>query len=242
MKWWITSLLFLLPAIAPPLAASLAAAPTSHLAADTVRTADTAVMALDTVAVHPSFYARQMARYRRDWSRIIPNQTTVQFAGNIGAYAFGPGWHYGRHDNWESELLLGYVPRSNGSPHHYTLTFKQRYIPWHLPLSRSQLWVAEPLTAGLFSNLIFGEGFWRHPPSKYTKGYYGFNTKLRYHIFIGQRLRYNIPNRHRKFNKSVTFYYELSASDLALVSAIPNRQVGITDILSLALGIRLEIF
>ncbi len=34
----------------------------------------------------------------------------------------------------------------------------------------------------------------------------------------------------------------LSTSDLKLVSAIPNRQVTLGDILSLAVGLRLEIF
>ena len=75
-----------------------------------------------------------------------------------------------------------------------------------------------------------------------TKGYYGFNTKLRYNVFIGQRLRYNIPRRHRNFSKSISLYYELSTCDLYVVSSVPNRHVGFTDILSLALGLRMELF
>jgi hypothetical protein len=187
-------------------------------------------------------YERNTQRLQRSWSRLAPNQVALQYAGSIGAAALGVGWHYGRRDHWESELLLGYVPHSNGSKHHYTLTGKQRYIPWHIALTPHRRWELEPLTAGLFANVIFGEGYWRHAPSKYTKGYYGFNTKLRWNLYIGQRWRYNIPRRNRRLYKSVSLYYELSTSDLKLVSAIPNRQVTLGDILSLAVGLRLEIF
>ena len=107
---------------------------------------------------------------------------------------------------------------------------------------RSQRWELEPLTCGGFANTIFGEGFWRHEPSKYTKGYYGFNTKVRYNLFVGQRLRYNIPRRHRRFNRSVSFYYELSMSDLYLVSSIPNKQISFFETLTLALGLRFQVF
>ncbi len=196
----------------------------------------------DTVRSSYAIYARNAARMKKGWARLIPNQWVSQFAGNIGAYSIGLGWHYGRLDNWETELLWGYVPRSNGSEEHQTLTLKQRFVPWRIPLSQSQRWVLEPLTAGLFANLIFGEGFWRHEPSKYTEGYYGFNTQLRYNIYAGQRIRYKIPSRHRRLVKSISFYYELSACDLYIVSSVPNRNITVGDVLSLALGLRLEVF
>lgn len=221
-----------------PLAKHANRADTSHYTAYPLDNADN----VDTVEVRYAYYER-VSRYKRDWALLVPNQTVVQFAGSIGMFSIGAGWHYGRGDHWETEILFGYLPRSNGSPHHYTLTAKQRYIPWHIPLStRSQRWVFEPLTTGLFINTIFGEGFWRHAPSKYTKGYYGFNTKLRYNIYVGQRIRYNIPQRHRFFARSISFYYELSTCDLYLVSAIPNKKVTAADILSLALGLRVELF
>lgn len=188
-----------------------------------------------------SVYQRRTERLRRDWSRLIPRQIVMQFAGSIGAYSIGIGWR-GRRDHWETEALFGYVPQANGSEHHYTITLKERYIPWRFGLSASHRWEFEPLTTGIFANFIFGEGYWSHEPSKYTKGYYGFNTKLRWHIYLGQRWRYNIPSRHRRLNKSVAFYYELSACDLHIVSAVPNKRVTLGDILSLALGLRFEIF
>ena len=125
----------------------------------------------------------------------------MQYAGSIGVVAFGTGWHYGRRDNWETELLLGFVPKYNSDKAKVTLTLRQRYVPWHLPVGRD--WHVEPLTAGLFFSSIFGENFWASEPSRYPKRYYGFSTKIRTHVFLGQRLKYTIPDRYRLHNKSV---------------------------------------
>ena len=99
-------------------------------------------------------YRKRVDRYRRRWQRLIPSQHTVQYAGSIGIVAFGTGWHYGRRDNWETELLLGFVPKYNSDKAKVTLTLRQRYVPWHLPVGRD--WHVEPLTAGLFFSSIFG--------------------------------------------------------------------------------------
>lgn len=187
-------------------------------------------------------YMRRTERFRRSWNHLIPNQTSFQVAGGIGAFSISIGWYYGRREQWETDVLWGFVPKANGDDMHQTLTVKQRFVPWHLSLFKSHRWTVEPLTAGAFINCIFGEGFWEKAPSKYTKGYYGFNTKVRYNLFVGQRLRYNIPRRHRKFNRSVAFYYELSMSDLYLVSSIPNKQVSFFETLTLALGLRFQVF
>ena len=164
----------------------------------------------------------------------------MQYAGSIGVVAFGTGWHYGRRDNWETELLLGFVPKYNSDKAKVTLTLRQRYVPWHLPVGRD--WHVEPLTAGLFFSSIFGENFWASEPSRYPKRYYGFSTKIRTHVFLGQRLKYTIPDRYRLHNKSVSLYYELSTCDLYLVTAVTNRAVRLRDILSLAVGLRFEVF
>ena len=61
-------------------------------------------------------------------------------------------------------------------------------------------------------------------------------------VILGQRWEYHIPRRLQRIHRSVSFYYELSTCDLYVVSAIPNRRVGLTDILSLCAGIRWDIF
>ena len=249
MKWWFIKCLLAVSPACPAASFGPATADTpilTHTAgADTILPSKTSEPDFPSPTVKKkkqTAYERHTSRMKRDWAKRAPNQTTVQFAGSIGVCALGVGWHYGRGKRWETELLWGYVPKCNGSEKHQTLTAKQRFVPWLLPLFGSHRWEAEPLTTGIFASTIFGEGFWRHQPSKYTKGYYGFNTKLRYNVFIGQRLRYNIPRRHRNFSKSISLYYELSTCDLYVVSSVPNRHVGFTDILSLALGLRMELF
>lgn len=196
----------------------------------------------DTLTEKETRFQRHTRRYIGFWNALIPNKFTAQFAGSIGLYSLGFGWRYGKREQWETDVLWGYVPKKNHSENHQTLTFKERFIPWSINLSPSARWKFEPLTTGAFLNLTYGEGFWKKEPSKYTKGYYGFSTKVRYHIFVGQRWKYNIPRRLRRIHKSVAFYYELSVCDLYVVSAIPNKNVSLWDILSLSFGLSWDIF
>lgn len=185
-------------------------------------------------------YERHTCKYRDFWYKLVPNQVTAQFAGSIGVASVGVGWHYGKHKNWETDLLLGFVPKYHSEETKVTFTVKERYVPWHLNVSKR--WVIEPLTTGIFLNSIFGEDFWTREPSRYPARYYGFPTRVRANIFLGQRLTYRIPSKKRHFFRSISAYYELSSCDMYIISAIPNKNIKLGDILSLAAGLRLSIF
>ena len=88
---------------------------------------------------------------------------------------------------------------------------------------------------------MFGDEFWVHEPDRYPQGYYGFSSKVRFHIFAGQRLTYNIPSRFRVTARAITLFYELSTSDLYVVSAFTNRYLKPKDYLSLSFGIKLQL-
>lgn len=184
-------------------------------------------------------YERNQARLLRGWSKLIPNQFTLQYAGSIGMLSAGFGWHYGHHDHWESEFLVGFVPKFHSERARATFTLKQRYVPWHCRVSSR--WTIEPLTTGLAFNTITGSEFWAKEPSKYPAGYYGFSTKIRIHVYIGQRLKYHIPRRKRLINSAVSAYYELSTCDLYIVSKAVNKKYPWRNTLSLALGLRWEL-
>lgn len=201
---------------------------------------DSCPAAIRDTALATSRYQRHTDRYKSFWQRLTPRQTTLQYAGSIGLLSAGVGWHYGPRDQWETEFLVGFLPRYERERTSATFTLKQRFRPWVIPVSHR--WEIDPLTTGLFFNTISGENFWSREPSRYPKRYYGFSTRIRTHVFLGQRLRYNIPTRNRLYNKSITFYYELSTCDLYLVSAIPNSNVRLSDILSLCFGVRMEVF
>ena len=42
-------------------------------------------------------YDKRVHRFRRNWERIIPTHSKIQFAGNMGLLSFGTGWDYGKH-------------------------------------------------------------------------------------------------------------------------------------------------
>lgn len=185
-----------------------------------------------------SRYDKNRQRLMKRWKRLIPTQASLQYAGSIGLISAGWGWHYGKGQHWETDMLIGVVPRYHTEKFHTTFTIKQRYVPWHCMVSHR--WTIEPLTAGVFFNTISGDDFWRSLPDKYPKHYYGFSTKMRANIFLGQRLRYNIPRSKRLAHQAVSFYYELSSCDLYIVSKATNKEYPWQETLSLALGLRWE--
>lgn len=185
-------------------------------------------------------YERNKKAYMELFKKMIPNQITIQYAGSIGLLSYGFGWHYGKKLNWETDVLVGHVPKYNSNQSKTTLTLKQRYIPWHVRLGSR--WHVHPLTTGLYFNSIFGEDFWASQPSRYPKKYYGFATKVRAGFYVGGRLYYKFAHKDRKFMQGVSLYYELGAGDLQIISALPNKNVRLTDILSLGLGVTFDIF
>ena len=90
-------------------------------------------------------------------------------------------------------------------------------------------------------NTIFNDEFWTQEPDRYPTGYYGFSTRIRMNLAIGQRILFRIPHDKRHFSKSISFYYELSTCDLYLISAATNH-LKPKDFLRLSFGIKSDIF
>ena len=250
MKWSITENKKCLAAILCMIAVCSAHPET----ADTVLFTDTTVVVVhDTVylpapetkgvivsTVKPSRYDRRVHRYRRRWEALIPTHTKLQFAGNMGLLSIGTGWDYGRRNQWETDLLFGFLPKYDSDKAKLTFTIKQNYIPWSLQIRQSDF-SFEPLSCGLYLNTVFGDEFWVHEPDRYPQGYYGFSSKVRFHVFVGQRFTFNIPMRYRITAKAITLFYEMSTSDLYVVSAFTNRYLKPKDYLSLSFGIKLQL-
>ena len=184
-------------------------------------------------------YDRRIHRYRKHWEALIPTHTKIQFAGNMGLLSFGTGWDYGKRNQWETDIFLGFLPKYDSDRAKLTLTLKQNYIPWSLTIKNGPFAI-EPLTCGMYLNTIFGDEFWTNEPDRYPKGYYGFSSKVRIHAFLGQRLTLNIAPQHRFNARAITLFYELSTSDLYIISAFTNRYLKPHDYLSLSFGIKLQ--
>ena len=201
--------------------------------------ADTALAARDTVVKH-SRYDNRIHRYRRYWGALIPTQTVLQTCGNMGLFSFGVGWDYGKHRQWETQLLFGYIPKYDSNNAKMTMTLKQNYIPWSVTMGHG--WAFEPLECGLYFNTVFGSDFWTKQPSKYGSGYYPFSTRIRPNIFVEERFTVDVPENRRKFVKSVTFFYELSTNDIYFMRFYRNGSAGFWDVFGLSLGIKTQLF
>jgi len=183
---------------------------------------------------------RRVHTQREGWRRAIPTHVKLQYAGGMGFLSFGAGWDYGRRCQWETDLFLGFLPRSKADRFHVTATVKQNYLPWSIACG-SRL-AFEPFYCGMYVNTIMGEKFWVREPDRYPRKYYTFSTKVHTFLFIGQRLTLRTSRHARSRLKAVTAYYELSTCDLYLISAVTNRTLDGWDIIGLSFGLKLQLF
>ncbi len=189
----------------------------------------------------PNKYDKRVHRYREKWADLIPTHFKLQYAGNMGLISLGSGWDYGKRNQWETDLLWGFIPKNYSNRAKLTFTLKQNYMPWSYSLKNN--FSVEPLACGIYFNTVFGDEFWTEEPDRYPRGYYGFSSKIRTHVFLGQRLTYEFQNRNRfSHYRSVTFFYELSTCDLYLVSAVGNSYLRPRDYLSLSFGLKMQVF
>ena len=75
----------------------------------------------------------------------------------MGVLSVGIGWDYGRNKQWETQLLLGFVPKYDSDRAKLTLTLKENFIPWRMELGKG--WQFEPLECSFYVNTVFGHDF-----------------------------------------------------------------------------------
>ena len=218
-------LLLILPAL-------IASAPLSAAATSDIEETDTSRVA--------SKYDKRVDRFRKDWGRLIPTQLVVQTCGNMGIVSLGIGWDYGKRRQWETHLMVGFIPKYSSSSVKVTMTLKENYIPWSISLKKGISF--EPLQCGLYLNTVFGHDFWTKQPTKYESGYYPFSTRIRPNIFLGERWSVEIPENKRKFIKSFSFFYELATNDIYFMRFYRNKSTEFWDMFGLSFGLKAQIF
>ncbi len=57
-----------------------------------------------------SRYDRRVLKYREHWDLLIPTNGVIQTCGNMGVISLGIGWDYGKRRQWETFVMLGYIP------------------------------------------------------------------------------------------------------------------------------------
>lgn len=213
-------------------------APAAHASQPTVSKKADIICAspTDTVPERLTRYERNTLRRVQRWNKLIPSYSKLQFAGGMGLVSVGTGWEYGKNRQWETDLLLGIIPKHSSKRTKVTFTLKQNFTPWRVPLRGR--FALEPLSTGLYLNTVFGGEFWMKNPDRYPQGYYWFSTRLRIHVFVGQRIRFNIPENRRWFLSSITAFYELSTCDLYVIQAVRNSYMNAGDVLHLSFGLK----
>lgn len=184
-------------------------------------------------------YQQQLEKYKSNWSKLIPHYTKIQFAGGMGMLSLGLGWDYGKKEQWETDLMLGFVPKFSNKKVNLSVTLKQNYIPWKVPIKNSSF-SFEPFETGLYINKITADNFWAKEPDKYGGPYYRFATSVRFYLFVGQR--WEIKLSKKIVHKSITLFYEASICDLYMVSILTNKYLNFSDVVSLSFGAKFKVF
>jgi len=182
---------------------------------------------------------RREHRGYEGWERTLPTHVKAQYAGSMGFMSFGAGWDYGRKSRWETDFMIGILPKAYSDQTHTIFTLKQNYIPWSI--SCCDRFAFEPLTCGIYLNLISGEDYWVHQPDRYPSDqYYWFTSRLRLFFYLGQRATYYLKNN--SLLQNITLYYELSANDLDVVAKCGNNSLKLSDIVYFSIGIKFQLF
>lgn len=168
------------------------------------------------------------------WMKLVPTHMKIQYAGSMGNFSIGPGWAYGKRQQWETDLYIGYLNGHGNSIIHITSTLKQTYIPFDCNVSERLS--IEPLTMGLYFNKVFGENFWQKLPERYPRGYYFWAVNTRINVFLGQSFTVKASKHKRRY--LISGFYEFNTNDLYVISAINNRYIKLKDIVGLSFGIK----
>lgn len=181
-------------------------------------------------------YEQRLQRRFDAWHRLIPNLYSLQFAGGTGMFSVGIGWDYGSSDQWETHLSVGFLPNRYGNPVYWTATLKENYVPWRVAIGHTPMEL-RPLCVALGLNSILHGDFWTSEPDRYPGGYYGFSSRLRFILGIGQRLTFNIPYERRRLGRQLSVYYEVSTCDLYVRQKVLCGSIPLKDIITIGVGV-----
>ena len=173
------------------------------------------------------------------WERLLPTHVKAQYAGGMGFLSAGYGWDYGRKCRWETDMMIGVLPKAYSDRTHMTFTLKQNYIPWSIRCGE-RFAVETPVVRHLHE-LHLGRGFWIREPDRYPGDqYYNFTSRLRFHLYVGQRFTFYLKGD--SLLRHITLFYEFSANDW---TSSPSAGTGVSDWTkssNFSVGIKFQLF
>lgn len=182
--------------------------------------------------------SQQAEEVENRWMSMLPNIGVMQYAGNIGFLSVGAGWDYGKENRWETHLLFGYLPHFTFDDDAMTITVRQQLLPWQCRLSERL--TVTPATFGASVNAVMNNEFWITDPV--NNNYYRFSSKIRLHLGLGSRLNLYVPNEKKRRSTRISFYYEVSTYDLAVISYFRTSHTRLSELLSVGIGLNVSLY
>ena len=175
--------------------------------------------------------------FRQDDSEkfYTPDYLKLQVAGQIGYLSIGIGKSF-MNEKLESDLNIGFVPKSIGGENISILTFKQSLKPFEI-ITQVRGIKLHPITTGIYLSYHFGDRYNKYNKDNYPSDYYWFMDGSRIGAYIGGDI--NICHIYNSSIKSFSIYYELGITDLDVYRFSKNyKQFDIQDIINIAFGIK----
>ncbi len=174
---------------------------------------------------------------KKEKYRFRPNYVKAQYAGDIACISAGVGYSYSE-NRWETEMLLGYVPKGLRDNGFVTFTLKQNYIPWSVNVVKDKGIYFIPLTCALAVNIAFDPDLGLPNLANYDGGYgyYGFDPSIHFNLMLGQRIVVKRPFC-KKGKRDIAIYYEIGSNELTIINAIRNSSLRPREYLNLGLGL-----
>ncbi|WP_192822205.1 hypothetical protein [Rufibacter sp. LB8] len=166
-----------------------------------------------------------------------PDYLVAQHAGLIGILAAGVGYDFGRHDRTNVELMYGFTPNYGIKNTTHTFTTRLYYQSHPKPLVGD--FKISWIRAGAGISMTIGEQFETFFPKKYPRGYYIWPTATRILPFVGTAVGRDFKGKTRPLYGE--FYGEIGSADVLIIDKYRNSGIAVTDILNLAIGLRLKI-
>ena len=150
------------------------------------------------------------------------------------------GWAYGKDLRWESDLSVGFLPKTASTPPKAVFAFRQSVAPFAIRLGHSPFTI-RPATLSLGASYVDDKKLWLEQPDRYPVRYYKFPTRASLIMGFGQRCDFRLPSARGKRSKTISVYYDLSTYEKYLMSGVQNKCIKFSDIIKLDIGLRIQI-
>ncbi len=169
---------------------------------------------------------------------IIPDYINLQFAGNIGALSAGAGYYLNPAKSLALDAIYGFSPAYRTGKAIHNVVIRLNYSPINLDLNDALS--LKPFASFAISRQIAdSDRTFERLPKNFPEGYYAPNA-FRLHFDFGLSLQKKFAPEKRI--RGMEFYLATTTNEMYVTYFINSREVGLGDIFSLTIGIKLILF